>query len=91
MYKCAKLQWFVHFIVLNINFGERDTSIYENQTRSIRLRFREAQNKFSLTLFPVTIDAARDPANFNLSDVFITADFSAPLTQATAGKVVTLG
>ena len=49
------------------------------------LRLREVQNSFTLTLHPVTITEARDPAGFNVS-AFVAA--VPPDAQATPGKGV---
>ena len=63
----------VHCIELNINFQESDYVVNEgDQQGSIVLRLREVQNSFTLTLYPVSITEARDPAGFNVS-LFITA------------------
>ena len=76
----------VHFTVLNINFQETDYVVNEGDLQgSIILRLRETQNPFTVTLHPVTITEARDPAGFNLS-LFIAA---VPAdAQATQGKGV---
>ena len=71
---------------LNINFQESDYNVDEDdQEGLIVLRFREVQNSFTVTLHPVNITEARNPAGFNVS-YFVT-----PVTedaQATPGKGV---
>ena len=76
----------VHFTVLNINFRETDSVVNEGDLQgSIILRLRETQNPFTMTLHPVTITEARDPAGFNVS-LFVAA--IPPDAQATPGKGV---
>ena len=53
---------------LNINFRESDYSFNEgDQESSIILQLREVQYSFTVTLHPVSITEARDPAGFNVS------------------------
>ena len=74
----------VHSTELNINFGESDYIVNEgDQQGSIILLFREAQNSFTMTLHPVTITEARDPAGFNVSGFVAAVPDDA---QATPGK-----
>ena len=76
----------IHFTVLNINFRETDYVVNEGDKGGlIILRLRETQNPFTVTLHPVTITEARDPAGINVS-LFVAA---VPAdAQATAGKGV---
>ena len=79
----------VHYIELNINFQKPDYVVNEgNQQGSITLRLREVQNSFTLTLYPVSITEARDPAGrFNMS-TFIT---SVPVdAEATPGRYISI-
>ena len=74
-----------HCTELNIFFRESDYVVNEgDQHGSIILRLKEAQNSFTVTLYPVSITEARDPAGrFNVS-AFIT---SVPVdAEATPGK-----
>ena len=58
----------VHCTELEINFREQDYIVNEgDQQGSIVLRFREVQNSFTMTLHPVNITEARDPAGFDVS------------------------
>ena len=77
-----------HCTELIINFREQDYVVNEgDQQGSIVLRMREVQNSFTVTLHPVNITKARDPASFNVS-LFVAA---VPAdTQATPGKEIYL-
>ena len=79
----------VHCTELEINFQELDYVVSEgDQEGLIVLRLREVQNSFTLTLHPVTITEALNPAGFNLSDFVTPVPADA---QATPGKgVVTI-
>ena len=74
----------VHYTELNINFQESDYVVNENDEQgSIILHLREVQNSFTVTLYPVSITEARDPAGFNVSDFVASVPIDA---QATPGK-----
>ena len=76
----------VHCTELNINFQELDYVVSEDDEQdSIVLRLREVQNSFTVTLYPVRITEARDPAGFNVSDFVASISVDA---QATPGKGV---
>ena len=89
-YKCAEYAHFndtcvptIHDTVLNINFRETDSVDNEgDQQGSIILRFREVQNSFTMTLYPVNITEARDPDGFNVSAFIASVP---PDVQATPG------
>lgn len=69
---------------LEINFGESDYSIMEGSPDRPRIlfQFRRTQNPFTVTLHPVSITEALDPAGFSASD-FISAE---DISEATPGK-----
>ena len=76
----------VHCTELEINFQESYYVFNEgDQQGSIILRLREAQNSFNMTLYPVTITEARDPAGFNVSAFIASVPTDA---EATRGKDV---
>ena len=78
----------VHGTDLLIWFQESDYIVNEGDQESLIILqlIREAQNSFTMTLYPVTIKEARDPAGrFNVS-AFIT---SVPAdAEATPGKEI---
>ena len=86
MYRSAQLdRIYVPTAELNINFQELDYVVNEGDREgSIVLWFREVQNSFTVTLHPVTIAEARDPAGFNVSTCIgsVSAD-----AEATPGKM----
>ena len=66
--QCHLCTYTVHCTELNINFQESDYIVNEgDQEGSVVLRLRVAQNSFNVTLYPVSITEARDPAGFNVS------------------------
>ena len=76
----------LHYTELEINFRELDYVVNEDdQAGSVVLRLRETQNPFNMTLHPVTITEARDPAGFNVSRFIAAVTLDA---QATPGKGV---
>ena len=76
----------VHSTELEINFQEPHYVVNEgDQQGSIVVRIREVQNSFIMTLHPVTITEARDPAGFNVSAFVAAIPAEA---QATPGKEV---
>lgn len=74
------------FTELEINFREADYSFTEGSPDRprIELQFRQAQDPFTVTLYPVSITEALDPAGFNTS-AFISAE---DISEATPGKGV---
>ena len=81
---------FVHFTELLINFRELDYVVNEgDQAGSIVLRFREVQNSFNLTLYPVTITEARDPDGFNVTAFVQPVTEDAQATPGNGAKVLT--
>ena len=76
----------VHCTELNINFRQSDYIVNEgDQEDLIVLWLSEVQNSFTVTLYPVSITEARDPAGFNVSDFVASVPEDA---QATPGKGV---
>ena len=78
----------VHCTELNINFQESDYFVNEGDQRGsivLHLRHLQRQNPFTMTLHPVSITKARDPAGFNMSAFVRSVDEDA---QATPGKGV---
>ena len=77
---------FVYYcIVLEINFEEPAYRLREGdpQLPPIRLLFRRTQSPITVSLFPVSITEAIDPAGFNMGD-FIPSGIS----EATPGTNV---
>lgn len=76
------------FTELEINFREADYSFTEGSPDRprIELQFRQAQNPFTVTLYPVSITEALDPAGFNTS-AFISAEDISEATPGMGGVV----
>ena len=85
----STLEWHfcIHGTELMINFQDIDYIVNEgDQEGSIVMRLREVQNSFTMTLYPVTITEARDPAGrFDVSP-FVTSVHAG--AEATPGKEV---
>ena len=77
----------VHCTELEISFQELDYIFNEgDKDGSIVLQLSEVQNSFTMTLYPVSITEARDPAGrFNVSTFIASVPEDA---QATPGKGV---
>ena len=75
----------VYYTELEINFQESDYIVDEDDHGgSIVLQLSEVQNSFTMTLYPVSITEARDPAGrFNVSAFIASVPEDA---QATPGK-----
>ena len=75
----------VYCTELEINFQESDYIVDEDDRGgSIVLQLSEVQNSFTITLYPVSITEARDPAGrFNVSASIASVPIDA---QATPGK-----
>ena len=81
----------VHCTELNINFQESDYVVAEGDPDPqdpIIFRFREVQNSFTVTLHPVSITEARNPAGPFDVDTFIS--YVPADAEATPGNVVVL-
>ena len=76
--------YFIYCIGLHICIEEDHYTVHEGQTQTpvIHLQYGRTQNPFNMTLFPVSIKEAIDPAGFNLS-AFITSQDA----DATSGKM----
>ena len=77
----------VHCTEVGISFQESDYIFNEgDKDGSIVLQLSEVQNSFTMTLYPVSITEARDPAGrFNVGDFIASVTEDA---QATPGKGV---
>ena len=74
----------VHCTELEINFQESEYIVNEGDSGgSIILQLSEVQFSFTMTLYPVSITEARDPAGFNVSAFIASVPIDA---EATPGK-----
>ena len=80
---CTCVNHFCHCTGLEISFEQPQYSIREGETLSpvMRLQFRETQNPFTVTFYPVSITTAK--TEFEVGDFIM----SSVIDEATAGEL----